>query len=320
MAQNAWVLNTSYKEQEYADSNLHLLKKFYFETTEDAISVRKDSNYVVLHNAVPQPPPKSKDKSAWNNDELHTYKFTQVGKIRSISKPQTLPYSREEEDANRKRKAQNLPLIKQRKRFVFELSGEPLGENNQFDDLAYSLYTIHNYVKPISHFQQQITSVGEKDFETIEKGWVYLYRTMFGKIANVLPFENRFEFSLMISREYKTVRFKGLPYHQLLEQLMAYIDSRIHGRGHLITATQKMLKRISQTIDEDLSPVGFARYKQSDGKGEIGDEIETQAGLFDALFEALTALELKSLLNKKDPHSERFDKMFEKREWPLNLN
>lgn len=320
MEQINYVLNTSYSEQKFSNPNLHLLNSFNFETTEKVIGVKRDTDYVILHNARPDIQLKVKDKIAWNNDAFHTYKFTQIGKIVDVSKPEILPFSPKEMERNEYRKARGLPLLKQRRRFIFELEGKPLNENNQFDDLTYSLYSIHNYVKPISHFQHQLTIVGEKDFETIEKGWIYLYRTLFGKIANVLPFENRFEFSLMVSREYKTVHFKGLPYEELLKKLIDYIEVRIHGRGHLITNTSIMLKTIGEKINEDLSPVGFIPYERSDGRAKHGDEIMTQARLFESLFTAYKELDITSIFMKKDPHSERFNKLFERREWPLNLN
>ena len=191
------------------------------------------------------------------------------------------------------------------------------GPNHSLDRLSFSLVSIDNYNKPISHFQQQIRNIDFEDYETIKAGWVFLARTAFAKIANALPKRNRFEFWLRMDKEYKIQQDKPLDYVKLFELLYDYIDARIFSRGRLLIASDDMLRANWPELSENaLTEIGF-----SDEAGNR-DSIRVQADRFRTLFEEGKPELLKQLNDEvmRNVASEtRFINLFKNKPLPLIL-
>jgi hypothetical protein len=305
-----WILNTSYKEEN--DISKIGLKDFIFDTRSDGTNIKKGDSYILLDNEYSGNNKKSNSKV--KNDEFSTFAFKEIGNILSVSKPITLDFTAAEAKENERRKKLGLRLLHKRKQYDLKLNKtKTLSKNNKVNDLAFSLTSVYNYKKPISHFQQQITVVNNDDFETIEKEMIYLSRTIFGKLINVLPFENKYEFAVMIGREKNNFNFKGIDFNLALDKLIIYIDERFLSRGELITNSMQLLKKINQNVEFNVNEVGF--YNESLSSGNI---IAIQAEYFEELFKSFDIKKLKQKMVDKDIN--RFNELFKNREWPLYLN
>jgi hypothetical protein len=195
---------------------------------------------------------------------------------------------------------------------------QQLKTNNLLSDLEYSLPIIYNYHKPKVHFQQQYRGLQKTDYDTIVNGWVYATRTVFGKMVNAIPRQNKLEFMLRAIDNFSTIDFTKIHLMDGLEFLYEYIDARILSRGRILVATNNLIeKKLSDIIPPD--EVGFISPD-----GEQNNKLSTQAKIFDELF----SLEkkhnlrqsLKSFIAQKSEQEERFEKIFSKQTWPIDLS
>jgi hypothetical protein len=314
---NNWVLNTSYVEE-----NINAISEgsnFIYETRLDYVPFAEKDPYVILHNQVIDDMHSAAKKRAWHNDEFDSYHFNNLGIIREIKTPEILPFSEEDKKENEKRKKEGKPLLKPKKWYNLSLQQEyNLIANNIFQDLAYSMLAVYNYGKPIGHFQGQIRSLRNADYTTIKKGRIYIARTAFGKIVNAIPYENKFEFSVFISRKYKTSSFRNLDYIKILKDLINYIENRIHNKGKLLVATDKMIDSLSKKTNLVNASIGFY-----DDEVNAGNNIKKQADFFEELFNHIEETNLLSSIKanvKQEPNRDFFNELFQNRKWPIYMN
>ena len=197
------------------------------------------------------------------------------------------------------------------------LIDKQLNQNNTLTDLEYSLESVNNFSEPIRHFQTQYRKLIEDDFETIVNGWIYATRTVFGKLVNSIPRQNKLEFMLQAIDRFDTIEFKSVPLLDGLDFLNEFIETRILSRGKLLVATNRLIsKKLNDLFDKD--EVGFI-----DPMTEKSNRIAPQAAIFEQLLALENDVNLKTNLNKAIHANEdlesRFEKQFSKKSWPIDL-
>lgn len=193
-----------------------------------------------------------------------------------------------------------------------------LKTNNLLSDLEYSIKAVYRFNKPIIHFQKQYRDLPQHDYDTIVQGWIYTTRTIFGKLVNSIPRQNKLEFMLQSMDHFSTVDFKNVSLVDAIDFLYKYIDKRILSRGRLIVETKKLIKeKLSDVLP--YAEVGF--FNPENAKT---DNLSNQADLFEKLF----ALEKESDIMRnirerisEDSHLEqRFFQIFKSETWPIDLS
>lgn len=200
----------------------------------------------------------------------------------------------------------------------FEYKIESLLEkNNLLSELEYSLQFVENHNKPAVHFFQQYRNILTPDFETITNGWVYATRTVFGKLVNALPRQNRLEFALHAMDNFQTIDLASINILKGLNFLFEYIEKRILSRGRLLIATDNLL----HFQLKDHMPANEVAIIDPDTEEKLN--ISAQATLFKKLFELEGQQSIETFLKKTvhdNPDIEaRFQKIFKRRSWPIDL-
>lgn len=238
--------------------------------------------------------------------------FTNSGKISAVGKKELIL-------------TQALPNVNSKSiskhdmyRYYFEFHiDKKLEKNNRLSELEYSLPVVENYNNPEVHFQQQFRNMPDKDYETVVNGWVYASRTVFGKLINALPRQNKLEFMIQAMDNFSTIDFRNTSIIAGLEFLYDYIDRRILSRGRLLVATDSI---INKELKDLLPPsnIGFI-----DPDTNSIQNISTQAKIFKSLFDIEKEKSLRKSLQdtiKQNQNLEmRFQKLFIRRPWPVDL-
>ncbi len=192
-----------------------------------------------------------------------------------------------------------------------------LEKNNLLSELEYSLPFVDNHNKPAVHFFQQYRNIPSTEFETIVNGWVYATRTVFGKLVNALPRQNRLEFALHAMDRFQTIDLSSINILIGLNFLFEYIEKRVLSRGRILIATDKLL----HSHFKDQIPPNEVAFIDPDT--EVKLNISAQAALFQKLFELEGQHTIETFLEKtvrENPEIEaRFQKIFKRRSWPIDL-
>lgn len=267
---------------------------FRVESTENVLPISKGSNILFIK-------PKDKDLVFTN-----TAFITKVGDI----KPAPLSPSGSKTVTAKEEK------LKYHHYFNFEVKSE-LKHNNKLSELEYSMHLVDNYHAPDIHFHSQIRNVPSMDYETIVNGWVYATRTIFGKLVNSLPRQNKLEFMIQAMDHFSTIDFKETSLLEGLHFLYQYIEQRILSRGRLLVATDGIMRgSLKDILPAD--KVGFI-----DPENLTVHNISSQAEIFKKLFDMEKQKNLKVMLEESLKNNktleERFQKMFTRRTWPVDL-
>ena len=238
--------------------------------------------------------------------------FTNTGIVSSVGKREFV----QGQPSTPGRRRQFRDRDKYHHHFNFEIK-KILQKNNKLSELEYSLPIVDNYHHPEVHFQAQYRSLPEKDFETIVHGWVYATRTVFGKLVNALPRQNKLEFMIHAMDHFSTIDFSNISLIDGLDFLYQYIERRILSRGRLLVATDGIIKKeLSDILPTE--EVGFAGPEN-----EYVHNISNQAQIFRSLFALEKEKSLKTTVketveNNKELEA-RFQNLFSRRSWPVNL-
>lgn len=233
--------------------------------------------------------------------------FTNAGKISAIGKKESI-------SGNNLKSTPKQPTY--RYNFDFQVN-KKLEKNNRLSELEYSLPVIENYNNPEVHFQQQFRNMPDKDFETVVNGWVYASRTVFGKLINSLPRQGKLEFMIQAMDHFSTINFRNTSIVDGLEFLYDYIERRILSRGRLLVAIDGIIKK---NLDDLISSedIGFI-----DPDTNQIQNISTQANIFKNLFGLENKKSLKKSLQDTIQQNQnleaRFQKLFQRRSWPVDL-
>ena len=187
------------------------------------------------------------------------------------------------------------------------------------EDYSYSLEKVYRYQAPILHFRRAYTLLDENDANTLQNEWIYVSRTVFGRLLNALPRINKLDFITQIINEFETDDLKKISYLNGLKYLKEYIEERVLTRGKYIVQSRDIIKSNLNKIISDTQDIGFIL------KNESQVSLIKQANLFDKVFELQdTFIKVKEKLayvEKQKPEAmEHFYKIFENTTWPIDLN
>lgn len=193
-----------------------------------------------------------------------------------------------------------------------------LTKNNLLSDLEYSIKAVYRFNNPIVHFQQQFRDLTRQDYDTIVKGLVYVTRTVFGKLVNAIPRQNKLEFMLQAMDHFSTIDFKDVDLYKGVDFLYKYIDKRILSRGRLLVSTKELMEEhLSDMLPTE--KVGF--FNPDNSKS---DNLYEQANLFEQLFALESKSDVRKLIKKsmsEDAQLEqRFLQIFKTETWPIDLS
>lgn len=195
---------------------------------------------------------------------------------------------------------------------------EPFKKYHELDDYAYSLQRIFRYQNPERQFRRTFTSIETEDVVTLEKEWIFVSRTILGRLINALPRLNKLEFVSRAILKFGTDDLSKVTYTKGLRFLKDYIEEEIIARGHYLTSTRDLLQSALKDIvgKED---IGFLL---EDGKTE---SIRNQAILFDQVFRLESTFETleKNLLKAQETNAnseQHFRRVFRSNKWPIDLN
>jgi len=203
-----------------------------------------------------------------------------------------------------------------RHNFQIEIT-QKLVTNNLLSQLEYSIKDVYRYNNPAVHFQTQYREIKKDDFETIIDGLIYTARTAFGKLINSIPRQNKLEFMIQAMNEYSTIDFAKIPLQLGLNFLYDYLERRILKKGWLLVETDRIL---NEKFNDVLAPkeIGFVNPST-----ETYNNISTQANYFNELFRLERQHNFRDYVNQKILENpaleERFNKIFEKETWPIDL-
>ena len=214
--------------------------------------------------------------------------------------------------------SRGLPPPRDTYRHNFQLQvTQRLFNNNLLSELEYSLKDVYRYNNPMVHFQTQYRELNDDDYETIIDGLVYTARTAFGKLINSLPRQNKLEFMIQAINEFRTIDFTKISLQKGLDYLYDYIERRILRKGLLLVEIERLLE---EKFSDILIPneIGFI-----DPATEKHNNISIQAKYFEQLFNLDREHNFKDFVRKKIKENEeleiRFNKIFEKETWPIDL-
>ncbi|MGI4751266.1 MAG: hypothetical protein ACRYFB_11580 [Janthinobacterium lividum] len=128
--------------------------------------------------------------------------------------------------------AKNKAVPKDKFRHTYNyLINKTLEVNNSLNDLKYSLKAVDNFGKHQKYFEQQFRQLIDTDFKTITNGYIYTARTVFGKLVNSIPRQNKLEFMLNAMEKFKTIDFTKIPLLEGIDFLINYLNRRILSWG-----------------------------------------------------------------------------------------
>lgn len=295
------AINTQYVKLKPLTNATHLHQgfegRFTIHSSIDALDIRRNDKVLVGEPI---------------NDDLRFISEATITKVSGITTVK--PSSKVLEE---KEKA-GLPAPKDEYDHHFEFKVDSLlQKNNLLSDLEYSLKSVYIYSKPIRHFQHQYRAVIREDYDTIVNGWVYTARTIFGKIVNAIPRQNKLEFMLHAMDYFSTVDFSEVPLTEGLDFLNSYIKDRILSRGRLLVETNKLVKNnLSEIVP--LNEIGFINPQT-----QKSNTLKPQAEIFEKIFDLETQINLVQFIRKSiSENSElesRFIKIFKNQTWPIDL-
>lgn len=224
----------------------------------------------------------------------------------------------------KKRKLSPLRFYNHRIKFN---KAEPFKENKYLDDYPYSLVKIYKrYINPVVHFSKTLTELPTVDFETLKKERIFVDRTLFGRLINAMPYENRLQFMLYAVEEFGKADLREVPFSKAFPLLKDFVGSGIIQSGKYLVKSQELI--IKSGIYDNYYQVGFAEESElekinNDEDQSPYDNILEQSELFKNLFAIEDNFEtLFSTVGMRVSSEDKkiFDRLFSKRNWPVDLN
>lgn len=249
------------------------------------------------------------------------YQMSSKGVIERIT-TQESALSDSEIANNNKRKQLGKPPLKFFSHVLNFKEAKPFNRNKYLDDYTYSLIKIYKrYLQPVRHFSRQITKLEKSDFETLEKEKIFYERTVFGKLINALPYQNRLEFILYSLKEFDKPDIKNIPISDAVPFLKKFVESGIIEIGKLLISSKEMINSLQDTFTNGID-IGFIDENIPGNKNFKVDLLIPQAELFENLFEIsdFKSVYSSQVLTSLKPDLSRFNKLFGKRSWPVDIN
>ena len=265
-----------------------------------------------------------------DNDSYYTtekYKLIYKGLINSVDSIENTELTNDELSENERRKEKKLKPLKYYDHFVEFSEVSSFHTYEYLDDYAYSLTKIYKrYINPIVHFRQSITELPKLDFETLQKERIYVSRTLFGRLINALPYENRLQFLLYSVEHFNESDLRKIPFSKAFPLLKEFVSTGIIQSGKHLIKSEELIKKHYLFNQENNIGFSYENEIESINKKETDfqiDNIFEQAELFRNTFEIdgdFDKLFSFDDLENNAADVKIFDKLFSKRAWPVDLN
>lgn len=290
-----------------------IIRNNYFETT-----IKEGDSFASL----------KKEKS--NFLFYQEVKMLNKGVIQMIRNEPDDKLSKKEIELNQERINEGKEPLKYFNHNFFFQDGELFQKYSFLDDYAYSLLKVYKrFINPIRHFNRVVTQITNIDFETFEEERIFIERTLFGRLINSLPYENRLQFILLSINKYKTIELTEIPLNEALEFLKNFVSSGIIKMGSYIVETQKLINK-NAFIFNNQTAVGFASNDISNEESRLTEasliKFADYIGEQSKLFENLQIIEPNfiSLFSSREFGQLNYEKLkfaeiFSKRLWPVDL-
>lgn len=152
--------------------------------------------------------------------------------------------------------------------------GEPFTKFKFLDDYSYSLLKIYKrYLKPTRHFSRNITTLDKIDFETLQKERIFFERTLFGKLINALPYQNRLQFLLFSIDKFGKADLRDVRISDAFPLLKDFVGSGVISLGETLINSSKLIEGMSEIFGDD-ADIGFSDEADLK-KTRSGESIET---------------------------------------------
>lgn len=179
----------------------------------------------------------------------------------------------------------NFPTKRYLHRFVVEY--EELNSEDKDDYLlstfAYSIPALAHYSNP-STFFGKYKNIDPEDFLNIISKNIFVSRTIFAKIINALPFENKIELSILLRQKFKS-EYRFIPdYKEALNMLYEFINEDLYSNGRLIVSAYDTIEKLD-IINLRLKDIGFANEEELNAEYQRFDNLKNQYNRFKELFE-----------------------------------
>ena len=184
-------------------------------------------------------------------------------------------------------------------------------------DFAYSLSKVKNFLQPFNHFKRQYIYFEHFDFETIDKGMIFIQRTAFGVLFNSLPNQHKLSYIQRLLDKNGLMFFSRRDYKEALDFLSIYIRDEIEERGKFLIEIEKMIRE--NFINEiSLTEVGFAD-EGSSKQFFIHDQAQKFVQYFEFQQEEPLWEEIEKSIVENIESENRFNQKFSTLPWPINF-
>jgi len=254
------------------------------------------------------------------------------GYVSSVTNIETKQLTERELDENRRRaKRGKNPLRYYIHTIKFE-EATPFSHYKFLDDYTYSLLKIYKrYIRPVRHFSRVITELPVEDFETLKKERIFVERTLFGRLINALPYQNRLQFILYAIDKFNEADLRKIHFSKIYPDLKEFVGTGVVQMGKHLIQSQNLIKKHSKIFLDD-TKIGFGydidveNLEIEDPKKRKQDKvdyIDSQAFLFQEVFSIEEDFNDLFSMDKfqisKDDRT-LFDNIFSKRAWPIDYN
>ena len=187
------------------------------------------------------------------------------------------------------------------------------------DDYTYSLLKIYKrYLNPVKHFSNTVTDLPKVDFDTLDNERVFVDRTLFGRLINALPYENRLQFLLYSIDYFQEPDLTKVPFSEAFPLLKDFVESGIIKMGKYMIKAQELIRDNQDVFKGNLD---FIFIDNNDRRYQTyNDSLNEQAELFKSLFETSDNFNLMFSRDEVNGENELFNSIFNRRAWPVDLN
>jgi len=262
-------------------------------------------------------------KADYNSEKII---MANTGIFQKVESTPTQP-TNQEAAVNESRKRRGLTQFNYYLHNIKFTEGEPFTKFKFLDDYTYSLIKIYKrYLKPTRHFSRNITTLDKVDYETLQKERIFFERTLFGKLINALPYQNRLQFLLFSIDKFGKADLRDVKISDAFPLLKDFVGSGVISLGKTLINSNRLIQGMSDLFGDN-ADIGFAdesELKKRKGKNITRiDFLTPQVELFEELFSISDSFE--DLFSQKElktgtKDKELFNKLFRKRFWPVDLN
>jgi hypothetical protein len=196
--------------------------------------------------------------------------------------------------------------------------------SERLEDYTFSLIAVENYSTPENHFRHDYTKSNKDDYETIVNKWVFVSRSVFGRLYNCLPIDDQtYLLNHLTKHGDKDIRSVG--FINAIKELREFIEGNIIDTGKYLIASEALVNEHFLSLGIDINEVGFFDNSNEGLTSEkiIIDTIKDQATEFKDLFSLDYDLALLDTIEEQVKQNKdietRFEKIFKSQKWPIRI-